>query len=252
MPAAAWLQFMITRWPRVDKANERPLAAIVLDVDGTLYHQAPVRRAMLIRLALATARAPRSGLRAVRAVAAYRWAQEAARVAAVVPGESAAARQLRMAVGRCGLPEAELSATIARWMEQEPLTLLARYRHEGLLEFLDGCRERGIRLAVLSDYPCTDKLAALGIADRFDLVLSAFDPEVGVFKPDPTGIRVALERLGVAAPDALYVGDRPEVDGAAAAAAGVRAAIVGGTRPPDGQPWLWVPDYPTLTRQLLA
>lgn len=236
----------------MDSATGRPLTAIVLDVDGTLYHQAPVRRAMLIKLAMATARSPKAGLRAIRAVAAYRWAQEAARVADVVPGENAAARQLRMAVGRCGLPEAELSATIARWMEQEPLTLLARYRHAGLVEFLDACRTRGIRLAVLSDYPCTDKLAALGLADRFDVVLSAFDPDVGVFKPDPRGITVALERLGVSADAALYVGDRPEVDGAAAAAAGVRAAIVGGKRPPDQDGLTWVPDYATLSRQLLA
>ena len=225
---------------------------IVFDVDGTLYRQAPVRRAMLGRLALETLRAPRSGLRAIRAVSAYRWAQEAARGAVAVPGEQAGARQLRLAAARCGFPAPEVAAIVARWMDQEPLAMLRQHRLVGLVEFLDACRARGIRLAVLSDYPCSDKLAALGVAERFDVVLSAFDADVGVFKPDPTGIRVALARLGVAAEDALYVGDRPEVDAAAAAAAGVRAVIVERTAPGVRHAWESVPDYPTLTRRLFG
>ena len=227
-------------------------AGIVFDVDGTMYRQAPVRRAMLIQLARATLRSPRAGLRAIRTVAAYRWAQEAARAAAARPGEQASARQLRLAAERCGLPASEVSTTIAHWMEAEPLKILARHRFAGLREFLDDCRTRGIRLGVLSDYPCRDKLAALGVADLFDVVVSAFDPDVGVFKPDPAGIHVALARLGVAPGDAMFVGDRPEVDAAAAAAAGVRAVIVGGAAPSPAGAWMSVPDYGVLRRRMFG
>ena len=225
---------------------------IVFDVDGTMYRQAPVRRAMLARLARATMRSPRAGLRAIRTVAAYRWAQEAARTATARPGEQASARQLRLAAERCGLAESEVSATIAHWMEAEPLTILARHRHAGLREFLDDCRIRGIRLAVLSDYPCRDKLVALGVADLFEVVVSAFDPDVGVFKPDPAGIHVALARLGVAPADAMFVGDRPEVDAAAAAAAGVRAVIIRSAAPSAQGAWMSVPDYATLRRRMFG
>jgi FMN phosphatase YigB (HAD superfamily) len=57
-------------------------------------------------------------------------------------------------------------------------------------------------------------------------VLCAQEPEIGVFKPDPRGLEVALQRLAVTAPEALYVGDRAEVDAVAATAAGVRCAIL--------------------------
>ena len=89
--------------------------------------------------------------------------------------------------------------------------------------------DRGLRLGALSDYPATRKLEALGVADRFDVVLSAQDPRVHAFKPSPKGLLVALEELGAAPGDALYVGDREDVDGAAARAAGMRYVIIGAT-----------------------
>jgi putative hydrolase of the HAD superfamily len=71
-----------------------------------------------------------------------------------------------------------------------------------------------------------EKLGALGVLDLFELVLCAQDPEIGVFKPHPRGLQVAIERLGVSPLEALFVGDRPEVDAVAAAAVGVPCAIV--------------------------
>ena len=58
-------------------------------------------------------------------------------------------------------------------------------------------RRRGTKLGALSDYPAVAKLEALGIADRFDVVLSAQDPRVHAFKPNPKGLLVALEALAV-------------------------------------------------------
>jgi hypothetical protein len=49
--------------------------------------------------------------------------------------------------------------------------------------------------------------------DYFDVVLVSF--EVGVTKPDPRIYALCLSRLGLAAPSALFVDDRPEnVEGA--------------------------------------
>ena len=55
-------------------------------------------------------------------------------------------------------------------------------------------RRDGLRLGVVSDYPARRKLDALGIADRFDAVVSAQDERVRSFKPNPRGILVALRR----------------------------------------------------------
>jgi HAD superfamily hydrolase (TIGR01509 family) len=103
---------------------------------------------------------------------------------------------------------------------------------------------------VLSDYPPAAKLAALGVDQYFDVAVCAQDAEVRAFKPSPRGIRVALARLGVEPREALYVGDRPEVDAAAAAAAGVPCVIVGRRDAARAGGWAEVSGYAALGRAL--
>ena len=55
----------------------------------------------------------------------------------------------------------------------------------GLSEFLAFLVARGITLGVLSDYDPRRKLAALGVADRFDVVVCSTDPPVNALKPHP-------------------------------------------------------------------
>jgi FMN phosphatase YigB (HAD superfamily) len=103
-------------------------------------------------------------------------------------------------------------------------------------------------VAALSDYPAEQKLEALGLSAHFRHVVSAQDPEVRRFKPHPRGLEVTLERLGVSAADAVYVGDRPDVDGICAEHAGVRCAIVGART--GNTSWVGVADYRELARLL--
>jgi HAD superfamily hydrolase (TIGR01509 family) len=199
------------------------LKAVIFDLDGTLYRQGPLRRAMAMRLVGAYAIHPAAGLRAMRTIAAYRQAQEHLR-SGPHEGDLAEA-QIGLAVDRTGFDRVSVARDVARWIEQEPLDLLSRYARPGLRSLLASLRSRGIKLAVLSDYEAAPKLHALGIIDLFDVVLCAQEPEVGVFKPDPRGLQVALKRLDVTGAEALYVGDRADVDAVAAAAAGVPCAI---------------------------
>jgi putative hydrolase of the HAD superfamily len=75
--------------------------------------------------------------------------------------------------------------------------------------------KRKCRLALLSDgYLVTQakKLASLQIAPYFDAVI--FSDEYGrdTWKPNPKIYRIALEKLGVSASDAVYVSDNPAKD----------------------------------------
>ena len=54
------------------------------------------------------------------------------------------------------------------------------------------------------------KIEQFQLIDYFDLLIVS--EEVGVAKPDPTIFAIALERLGVAPSEALFVGDSPEFD----------------------------------------
>lgn len=76
------------------------------------------------------------------------------------------------------------------------------------------------------------KLAALGLAQSFDAVLVS--GEEGVHKPDAEIFRRALERCGVGAREALFVGDHPVADVEGAHRAGLTAV------------WKFVPYWPPV------
>ncbi|CAN5701157.1 HAD-IA family hydrolase [soil metagenome] len=85
------------------------------------------------------------------------------------------------------------------------------------LATLRGLSEQGVRTAVVSNIafdirPAFTAIGADGYVDEF--VLSY---EVGAVKPDPRIFTTALDGLGVAAADAVMVGDSEEADGGAIA-----------------------------------
>ncbi len=93
----------------------------------------------------------------------------------------------------------------------------------GLVPCLRALAAEGFRLAIVTN---RKEDGARRILEGFDLC-DAFDTVIGIddvarTKPDPEPVRLALARLGVAARDAVLVGDTPQ-DMQAAAAAGVRA-----------------------------
>jgi putative hydrolase of the HAD superfamily len=95
---------------------------------------------------------------------------------------------------------------------------------------LDRLRDRGLRLGVVSnsDGRVEQALVAAGIREYFDVVLDS--ALVGVEKPDPTIFSAALTALGVAASEALYVGDLYHVDVVGARAAGMEGVLLGADR----------------------
>ncbi|MBI1291544.1 HAD-IA family hydrolase [bacterium] len=129
--------------------------------------------------------------------------------------------------------------TDAATLESVRAEMMAWYRdhpadhafiYEGILPVLEALRSRGVPMGVLSNKPHAMTLSTcerLGLSDFFGDV--AGEQGAGVpRKPDPMGLRLQLERLGVE--DAIMVGDgRP--DGEVARAAGVPfVAVTWGTR----------------------
>jgi putative hydrolase of the HAD superfamily len=96
----------------------------------------------------------------------------------------------------------------------------------GTREALDRLRAGGLRLGVVSnsDGRVEEALIAAGLRDCFDVVLDS--ALVGVEKPDPAIFRAALDALGVAPGEALYVGDLYDVDVVGARAAGMEAVLL--------------------------
>lgn len=97
---------------------------------------------------------------------------------------------------------------------------------ERTAEALEALREAGYRLGVVSnaDGSIEALLESVGLRSHFELVVDS--GAVGLEKPDPAIFHHALERMGVAPADAVYVGDIYEIDVAGARAAGMRAILL--------------------------
>lgn len=213
-----------------------PVAAVVFDVDGTLYDAARMRWA-LVPLFLARSLAhPGEAVTAISVVRWYRRAHE--RLRGLRPdqlGDDLEEAQLRLASELSGVPREVVRRVVGDWFERAPLPALATAGRPGLADALSRLRAAGIKTAVLSDYPPLGKLQALGVATAFDCVAWAQQAAIGVLKPDPKGLQEVLRQLGVAAEQAVYVGDRPEVDAVTAASVGCRGALIGARSRGDGR-----------------
>ena len=199
------------------------ITAVLFDLDGTLYHQRPLRMRMARELALFVLRRPVEGGRTARVLRAFRHAQETLRMRGVPYDEDV---QIEEAASRVGLDTRAVRAVVREWMFERPLPHLLPHRAAGSVPLLDHLAARGIRAGVLSDYAAVDKLEALGLRQRFSVVLAAGDPDVRALKPSPRGFLAAASRWGVRPGQVLVVGDRVDADGAGAEAAGMASVIV--------------------------
>ncbi len=124
----------------------------------------------------------------------------------------------RMGVtGHDGLPERLYAA----------FTDLSNYRlFPDVIPALDRLNDAGMLLGVISNFEAWLErlLVHLGVAHLFDVqVISGIE---GLEKPDPAIFVLALERAGVGARDAVYVGDSPRFDTDPAEALGMLGVLI--------------------------
>lgn len=195
--------------------------AWLVDLDGTLYHAAPVKLAMAFELAL-------FGAASAPSLRRFRAEHERQRERAAGPDDPFAA-QLAASADALGLDPAALRSRVEEWMIRRPGKWLRPARRRGLLAELAGYRAQGGRTALVSDYPAQAKLAALRAAPLFDAVVAAGEPGGPArLKPAPDGLLAAATLLGVEPGDCLVIGDRDDADGEAARRAGMAFRRVSG------------------------
>jgi HAD superfamily hydrolase (TIGR01509 family) len=200
---------------------ETNYAAWLVDLDGTLYRHTPVKLAMAAELVL-------FGWGSIKTLRTFRHSHEALRseessAQALSPFQ----RQLDHAAQHLGRPSSDVERIVREWMFERPLKWVARARRQRLLDALRVYRAGGGKTALVSDYPASAKLRALGAAELFDLVVSSGEPGgPSKLKPHPEGYLSAAERLGVEPGRCLVIGDRDDADGAAARAAGMALCLI--------------------------
>lgn len=201
------------------------IKAIAFDVDGTLYPQ----RSYYWRMFLAGVKAPLLSWAYNRARVLYRKEQASA---PTVP-ENRAGYLHRLSLLMLKALHRKATDKSVRRMERKVEFVFydswrRLYRHvperEGMRNALARFKERGYKLAVLSDFPLEGKLEALGIADLVDVALSSED--VGYLKPDPRVFSRLISCINLEPHEVLYVGDSYQKDVLGSRGAGMHSCLI--------------------------
>lgn len=218
--------------------NWEELTCVIFDVDGTLYAQDKLRKRMLRALVQHYSLRPWkvTDLQILRRFRHEREKQTA------YAGPNLEADQYAW-VAQGGRYSAErVRAVVRHWMFEHPNQFLLPCRFPGIQEFFAALRARGITIGIYSDYPAQQKLAALGL--EADIIISSTDAAINRLKPHPQGLLHITRQLGLEPQQCLFIGDRPELDGACAEAATMPYLIV------EKQPFSAFTFYDSLTHHL--
>ena len=211
--------------------SSSPYRAVLLDVDGTLYRQGPLRCFMALELSLLplTLRSWSKAQKTVAILRKFRRNREELRTGVLSQEQVLDYLQYEETAAQVGVSTGEVKSVVTDWIYHRPLKYLPLCRRGKVREFLDCVADQGLHIGVFSDYPVREKIEALGLSKWVKLALCATDKEVNAFKPHPRGFLRACELWGLSPGEVLYIGDRMEVDGAGATAAGMPCIILDGT-----------------------
>ena len=193
--------------------------AWLVDLDGTLYFQLPVRAAMAAELLVA-------GWGAVKTLRQFRKQHEHVRKNppdVLDPYRT----QLERTAEALEHDIETVAEHVTEWMHVRPGRWIRLFRRRALLAELEEHRNGGGKIALVSDYPATKKLDALGLSSFFDVVIASGEPNgPRRLKPDPEGYLIAARALSVQPERCLVIGDREDADGAAARAANMSFRLI--------------------------
>jgi len=94
-------------------------------------------------------------------------------------------------------------------------------------ETIKALKDLGLHVGIITDSDndyIEAHLKALGIYDLFDSITTSED--AGYYKPHPRPFQLALEKAGVKASEALYVGDNPAKDCVGAKSVGMMSVLL--------------------------
>jgi len=196
-------------------------SAVAYDVDGTLYPLWPMRFYMIRELTWRLAHSPIRLMKEIRILQVYRSMLDRLRGLKAADAE-ASDPQLHATAAKLGMSADDIRDIVHEWVAHRPLRFLPRIENTDLLKTINMLHGRGIPQGVYSDYPPDDKLAALGLAGRFEAVIWSGQQGVGEFKPSSRGFAEIARRLDVDPGEVVFVGDRASRDGRGARSVGMQ------------------------------
>jgi HAD superfamily hydrolase (TIGR01549 family) len=200
--------------------DHQKIKAVIFDVDGTLYSLKKLYARMYRELFKYYLMHPHKTL---DLWILHNFIQAREHNAATVTPDLEKA-QYEWAVQASRMPLAQVQPVVQQWIFETPLKYLYDCRYPEIIQLFGGLADRGIPTAIFSDYPAQAKLACLGLSSS--CIVSSTDKNVNCLKPDPTGLQVVVEKLGLAMQDCLFIGDRDDRDGECARKVGMSYLIL--------------------------
>jgi phosphoglycolate phosphatase/putative hydrolase of the HAD superfamily len=193
--------------------KNKKIKGILFDLDGTLYDQKKMRLCMLYDLIIYYIARP-GKLQELRIIYHFRKMRDT-----MTDGENLNEEQYLSVSRHLGIKQDAVKNIITRWIEERPLRFMRRCRYPYIPQLFQEIASRDLKIAIVSDYPVTKKMHALGL--HADVMISSVDSDVNHFKPHPKGFLLAAKRLGLQNDECLVIGDRDDKDGLAADNAGI-------------------------------
>lgn len=199
--------------PNALQQSAFPFDLVGFDLDGTLLDSAPDLAEALNHALVQAGRAPAS--------------REEAR--GFVGGGTRMMLERALAATGGPLPKAEVDALLPQLITyyEEHISLHTR-PYPGMEAMLEGLAARGVKLALVTnklEYLARKLLEELGLTHHFYTIIGGDTLGPGRAKPAPDLLHLMVERSGLTAPRAAYVGDT-YFDTRAAAAAGLPVVAV--------------------------
>lgn len=187
----------------------------VLDFDGTLYHQLPLRICMALELLAHYATHPRK-ISELILIQNYRQLREKLFAA---DKKDFYIQQLKALEKKYKISVSEIENLLEFWFFEKPLKFIKKFQRKNLIESVIKHQKIGVKMIVYSDYPVNKKISAVDFTP--DYTFYSDDELIKCMKPDSSGLKNILKLLNLKPDEVLFIGDRDDRDGLCAKNAGV-------------------------------
>jgi len=189
------------------------IKAVAFDIDGTLYPNI-LMYVYSIPFFLAYPRF------------VFHFGKVRRKVRKIRPIENLRSAQALLLSKEMGISEEKASDLIARRIyRQWEACFHGMILYPGIKRLLSELKNRGLKLAVLSDFPIGKKLHYFRLAGYFDHALSS--ESSGYLKPNPEPFQALAAALGFSPGEILFVGNSWRYDIAGASEIGMKTAYIG-------------------------
>ena len=189
--------------------------AWILDFDGTLCYQLPIRICMALMLIIYYAFHP-FRVSEIFLILDYRRLREELFAA---DDEDFNHKQLSKLADKYNMSVENIEHLFYFWMEEKPLRLIKMFQRKKLIKSIHHYQNQGVRMIVYSDNPVNKKISVVDFVP--DYAFYSDDELIKCMKPKSAGLKNILKLLHLKADEVLFIGDRDDRDGLCAEEAGV-------------------------------